>query len=133
MHDAPPDVFRSILALERSALDRWGRGDPDGYLTISTPEVTYFDPFVETRLDGRPALAAWYAPLRGTIRIDRDAIVAPRVVLAGDAAVLTFQYVSEGSEGPVRWNCTEVYERREDGWAIAHTHWSRTQASKSGP
>jgi hypothetical protein len=42
----------------------------------------------------------------------------------GDVAVLTFQYASEGSEGAVRWNCTEVYHRNDGRWEIVHTHWS---------
>ena len=32
-----------IIATERAALDRWGRGDPQGFLEIMAPEVTYFD------------------------------------------------------------------------------------------
>jgi hypothetical protein len=48
-------VGDEILAFERAALDRWGKGDPDGYLVISAPDVTYFDPYVEHRLDGRAA------------------------------------------------------------------------------
>jgi len=34
-----------IVAMERAALERWGRGDPDGFLDISAPDVSYFDPF----------------------------------------------------------------------------------------
>jgi hypothetical protein len=125
-------VLEELLARERAALADWGRGEPDGYLAISADDVTYFDPFVERRLDGRAALADWYRPLRGTIRVDRDEILSPRVQLVGAGAVLTFQLVSEGSGGTLRWNCTEVYERRgdgpADGWAIVHTHWSFTGA-----
>lgn len=32
-----------VIALERAALDRWGKGDPKGFLEIYAPEVTYFD------------------------------------------------------------------------------------------
>jgi len=27
----------------------------------------------------------------------------------------------------VRWNCTEVYQKRGDAWLIIHTHWSPTK------
>jgi len=114
----------AILALERAALDRWGKGDPGGYLKINAPDVTYFDPFVAARIDGIAALEAWYEPIRGKIRIDRDEIVAPRVQEIGDAAILTFQFVSHGSEGARRWNCTEVYRRTAGEWKIVHSHWS---------
>ena|SRR5579863_412690 len=117
-------VGDDVLALERAALDRWGKGDPDGYLEISAGDVTYFDPYVERRLDGHAALGAWYDQVRGKVSIDRDEIINPRVQMIGDGAVLTFQYVSEGSEGSMRWNCTEVYRRFADDWMIVHTHWS---------
>lgn len=114
----------TVLAMERAALDRWGKGDPGGYLEISAPDVTYFDPFVSRRLDGIDALKAWYEPIRGKIRIDSDEIVDPRVQVAGDTAILTMVFVSHGSEGAKRWNCTEVYRRLDGEWMIIHTHWS---------
>jgi hypothetical protein len=42
------------------------------------------------------------------------------VQVIGDAAVLTFRYVSYGSEDAMRWNCTEVYQHSGDGWKIVH-------------
>jgi ketosteroid isomerase-like protein len=114
----------TILALERAALDRWGKGDPGGYLEINAPEVSYFDPFLDQRIDGLEALTAWYQSIWGKVRIDRDEIVNPRVQVIGDAAILTFQFVSHGSEGSKRWNCTEVYRRFGDAWKIVHSHWS---------
>lgn len=121
---------KTILALERAALDRWGKGDPDGFLEINAAEVSYFDPFVEHRLDGIAALTSWLNAIRGKIRIDRDEIIDPRVQVIGDAAVLTFQFESQGSEGTARWNCTEVYRRSDGEWKILHSHWSFAKASK---
>src|SRR5258708_6216925 len=92
-------VQEAVLALERAALDRWGKGDPGGYLEITAPDVTYFDPYVEHRVDGIGALKAWYEPIQGKIRIDSDEIVDPRVQVVGDVAILTIHYVSHGSEG----------------------------------
>ena len=114
----------SVLALERSALDKWGKGDPDGYLAISATEVSYFDPIHPRRIDGHDALSDYYRPLRGLIKIERDEIVEPRVQTHGDVAILSFQFVSQGSEGAKKWNCTEVYARQPEGWRIVHTHWS---------
>jgi ketosteroid isomerase-like protein len=118
------EVGGEVLRLERAALDRWGKGDPDGYLEINAPDVTYFDPFVERRLDGIAALKGWYEQIRGKIQIDRDEIVDPHIQVMGEAAILTFQFVSEGSEGSTRWNCTEVYRRFDTDWKIVHSHWS---------
>ena len=118
------DVLHDILALERAALDRWGNGDPDGFLEIADDDVSYFDPFQQKRVDGHPALAALYENYRGKVLIEQDEIVGPRVQLVGDAAILTFDFVSKGSEGSAKWHATEVYRRADESWRIVHTHWS---------
>jgi len=33
----------TIIATERAALDRWGKGDPSCFLEICAPDVVYFD------------------------------------------------------------------------------------------
>jgi hypothetical protein len=66
------EVSDRILALERSALDRWGAGDPGGFLELSSADVSYFDPFQEARLDGLEGLTALYDTIRGKIRITRS-------------------------------------------------------------
>jgi hypothetical protein len=124
------DVAATIIALERAALDRWGKGDPSGYLEISAPEVVYFDPFLERRLDGLEALTRHYETLRGKIRIDRDEFINPKVQVCGDVAVLTFNLISYIGETQMRWNCTEVFQRQSSRWRIIQTHWSITQHLK---
>ncbi len=121
------DTTVTIIAMERAALDRWGKGEPSGFLEISAPDVVYFDPFLERRLDGLEALAAYYENIRGKVHIDRYELINPQVQLCGDAAVLTFNYVSYGGETQNRWNCTEVYRRTDGQWRIIQTHWSFTQ------
>jgi ketosteroid isomerase-like protein len=118
----------AVIALERAALDRWGKGDPSGYLEISAPDVVYFDPFLERRLDGIEALTRHYDGIRGKIWIDRYELLNPVVQVVGEAAVLTFNYVSWGSEGESHWNCTEVYRHDPVGWRLVQTHWSYTNA-----
>ncbi|MBI5024738.1 MAG: DUF4440 domain-containing protein [Candidatus Omnitrophica bacterium] len=125
------DVAATIIALERAALDRWGKGDPSGYLEISAPGVVYFDPFLERRLDGLEALTRYYEALRGKIRIDRDELINPKVQVCGEAAVLTFNLVSHIGKTQMRWNCTEVFHRQNGSWRIIQTHWSITQHLKA--
>lgn len=124
------DSAATIIAMERSALDRWGKGDPSGYLEISAPDVVYFDPFLERRLDGLEALTRYYEKIRGQIGIDRDEIIDPKVQICGDTAVLTFNYVSYTGDVRMRWNCTEVYRNQSGLWRIIQTHWSITQHLK---
>lgn len=118
----------TIIALERAALERWGRGDPSGYLELSSPDVTYFDHQTEQRLDGLTALTRLYEACRGAIQIEWSEMPNPRVRFCGnDAAVLTFNFNSRGKGGAMRWNCTEVYERHGETWRIVQTHWSLTR------
>ena len=117
----------ALVALERAALDRWGRGDPSGFLEICAPDVVYFDPYVARRIDGLEALTRYYEGLRGKVRVARYEILHPQVHDLGGAAALTFNYVSHGADGtPSRWNCTEVYRRDHGHWRLVHSHWSRT-------
>jgi hypothetical protein len=123
-----------IIQLEKHALERWCRGDPSGFLAISAPDVVYFDPFLERRLDGLPALSAYYESLRGKVSASRFEVLRPRVQLVGSAAVLTFNFVSYGgSDDEYRWNCTEVYRSDPEGWRIVQTHWSFTGRAATAP
>lgn len=120
-----------IIRMEEQALSRWCRGDPSGFLEISAPDVVYFDPFLEQRLDGLPALTAYYESIRGKVSAERFEILRPLVQLVGNCALLTFNFVSYGGgEEAYRWNCTEVYRRDPAGWRIIQTHWSFTGPPK---
>ena len=125
------DLTTAIIAMERAALDRWGRGDPSGFLEISDPDVVYFDPYLERRINGIDELTAWYEKLRGKIRLDRYELIQPRVQASGDMAVLTFNFISWTGKQEHCWNCTEVYRRRDNQWRIIQTHWSFNNPPKN--
>lgn len=124
---AADDEGSTIIAIEKRALERWGKGDPSGFLEISDPDVVYFDPGLVHRLDGLEALTRYYEGVRGQVSIDRFELIDPKVQVGSDLAVLTFNYVSWSGQAESRWNCTEVYRRRDGLWRIIQTHWSRTQ------
>jgi ketosteroid isomerase-like protein len=119
-----------VIALERAALDRWGKGDPRGFLEIMAPEMTYFDPGQDARIDGLQSMHDLLIPWTGKIRIDRYDMVNPKVQQHGDVALLTFNLLnyrnrSDGSEELfIRWNSTETYCRVDGRWRIIHSHWS---------
>src|SRR5262249_51576972 len=88
-----------IIALERAALDRWITFDPDGYLELSAPEVTYFDPYREKRIDGLQELTTILAPIKqfkGAIKEPRYEMIAPRVQRYGEIVLLTFNLTNYG-------------------------------------
>jgi len=126
------ELTNKIIALECAALDRWGNGDPSGFLELCAPDVVYFDPHLERRIDGREALVQYYEKIRGMVSIERFELLNPIVQLVGKAAVLTFNYVSYGgAEDEYRWNCTEVYRQTGENWEIIQTHWSFTLAVRA--
>ena len=55
-----PTSANDILRLERAALDRWGKGDPGGFLDLYAADITYFDPVTAKRIDGHQAMVDYY-------------------------------------------------------------------------
>jgi ketosteroid isomerase-like protein len=126
-----PGVAATVVALEQGCLDRWGKGDPMGFVEVAAPQITYIDPYLERRIDGREAFAAYMDSIKGKVFMDGYELLNPTVEAAGDIAVLSYNYVSwgstDGKEWRSLWNSTEVYRRLPEGWRIVHSHWSRTQ------
>ena len=127
-----------IIALEKAALDRWCKGDPQGYLEIMDTDLTYFDPFQEKRLDGLDKMKEYVKPFTGKIRVDRFDMINPKVQRDGNMAVLTFNLLSyvkqpDGAEKvAARWNSSEVYRKIDGKWKIIHSHWSYIKPAASG-
>jgi uncharacterized protein (TIGR02246 family) len=122
-----------VIALERGALDRWAKGDPQGFLSIYSDEITYFDPTQETRVDGVQAMRAAYEPFAGKFSIPRYEMLNSKVQRHGDVAVLSYQIrnygrAADGTERLInRWNVTEVFRRTGGQWRTIHSHFSFTQ------
>jgi ketosteroid isomerase-like protein len=118
-------VLEELVALERSALDRWIIFDPDGYLGLYAPDVTYFDPTTQRRVAGLTAMQTRLAPMKTMkppFSDPRYELIEPRVQRHGDVALLTFNLInygklSDGAERELaRWNSTEVYSRVNGQW-----------------
>ena len=122
----------TIIALERAAIDRWGKGDPQGFLETYGDDVTYFAPSEEQRVDGLDAMKKILIPATGKIRIDRYEMIRPKVQRRGEIAILTYQITNHvtrpnGEAATVHWNSTAVYERIRGRWRIIHSHFSYTK------
>lgn len=122
-----------IVMLERAALDRWGRGDPGGFLELYAADITYFDPLTEKRIDGNDAMADYYRPWIGKIHVSRYEMLDPHVVVGAELAVLTYNLVNYvvdtngGESVGTRWNSTVVYRSSGTTWKSIHSHWSFTR------
>lgn len=119
------NVAAEIIALEKSALEKWNQGNPSGYLEIFSTCITYFDPFQKARLDGFEVMETFYESLRGKISVGSYEMLNPVVEVTGEMAVLSYHLTSHSGVEVYKWNCTEVY-RMEAGnqWKIIHNHWS---------
>lgn len=121
-----------IITLERAALDRWGKGDPGGFLELYDTDVTYFDPATAMRIDGHQAMVDYYRPWTGMVQVARYEMLNPRVMVDDTVALLTYNLVNyvrdaQGTElVGTRWNSTVVYQRRGQAWKTVHSHWSFT-------
>ena len=129
---AATPVDETIIALERGAMDRWGQGDPSGYLEIFAPDVTYFDPGTERRVDSIDAMTAYFAPIKGLAMFDRYEMIAPRVYHDGNVAILSYNLVTYGTapDGKplvLRWNTTSAYALVDGNWKVVHQHFSYTK------
>jgi ketosteroid isomerase-like protein len=140
----PASLLDELVGLERGALDRWIKRDPQGYLDLYAPDVTYFDPFQATRVDGiegiKSMLAAMMASAPPNVVTDpRYELIGAKVQNYGDVAILSFQVINYGrvKGAPesvlARWNSTETYRRIGARWRIVHSHWSFTTPQAPSP
>ena len=125
--DRDDAAAREVLALERTTLDGWQVGNPDPLLAISDPEITYFHVVTDKRVEGLPAVRALFEGYRGRPLFDSYEMAEPKVQASGDTAVLTYTLVRHVGTATTRWNATQVYQRKKEGWRIIHSHWSATR------
>lgn len=119
-------VYDSIMTNLRGALERWYSGDPFGYSELFADDITYFDTFMNDRLETIGQLRDHYTPMEGTVNLPRFELLDPELQLEGEIGILTYflkQYSEEGPVGPT-WKTTEVYRRDGDDWRAIHAHWS---------
>jgi hypothetical protein len=120
-----------IIDKEKAALGKWCKGDTSGFIEISSDEITYFDPYLEKRLDGGNAFEKYMNSINNTIFIDKYELLNPTVLINENVGILTFNFISYSKDGIItsKWNGTEIYKKFEDDWKIIHSHWSLTKSN----
>ena len=127
-----PNADEEILALERSALDKWAQGNTLGYVDLGAPDVTWFE-FTDgeqERVEGLEAVREYLTPLAGQIPPHTYELVKPKVQVYGDTAILTFHWkasMADGTPLPM-WKATSVYYWNDGQWRMVHAHWSSIQS-----
>jgi ketosteroid isomerase-like protein len=120
----------TILSLENAAMERWRNGDPLGFVELSADDILYVDVGQTRPIQGLESYRVYMQKLEGLIHYQKSEFIVPKVVISGDAVLLTYNYRSSvlSPEGEVisytPWNATEVYFKQRGGWKIEHTHWS---------
>ena len=127
-------ITETLIAMEKAALERWGNGDPDGFLEIVAEDYTYFDPSIDKRINNYEGIKEVFDGLRGNVDFERFELIDPRVQVDGNMAVLTFNFKSFGKleDGTVgdssHWHTTEVFRKDNEQWKLISTHWSFTKS-----
>jgi len=121
-----------IIEKEKAFLDEWGKGHTMIFPDNSTDEITYFDPSLEKRINGKKEFIELLKPIENKFTIERYEMIDPKVQVHGDVALLSYNLVDyskdqHGAEKKFLWNSTEVYKRLNDDWRIIHSHWSFTK------
>ncbi len=120
----------TILNLEKAAMERWRNGDPLGFLEMSADDICYTDPGQAKPIIGMEAYRPFMQSLIGQIHYDKSEIIDPKVVIVGEATMLSYNNRSTSfnpdgtAASQTPWNCTVVYFRRQGKWKIVHNHWS---------
>jgi ketosteroid isomerase-like protein len=123
-------MTHEILQLEKASMERWRSGDPMGFVEQSADDILYVDVGQTRPIQGQESYRVYMQGLAGLIHYQKSEFIAPRIVVSGDAALLTYNYRSSvlSPEGAVisytPWNATEVYFIQRGEWKIVHTHWS---------
>lgn len=126
-------IAQTILGLERAALERWNKGDVDGYLELYTDDVTYFDPKTEIRFDGHNKVEQYYREFaEGKVDMPYYEIINPQVIVNDTMAVLTYNlaYYTDREHSLASccaWNSTQVYSLIDQKWRVVHANWSFTR------
>lgn len=123
---------QEIIALERSALDKWAQSNTGGYIDISADDITWFDftPGAQLRIDGIEAVRNYLAPFVGQIPPHTYEMVNPKVQVYGNTAILTFHWKATMTDGKPMdgWKTTSVYNWKDGKWRQVHAHWSVVQS-----
>jgi hypothetical protein len=124
------DISSQVIAMERQSMEGWLKGDAEPMLSKMDPEITYFHEITGKRLEGIAAVRQMCEPYRGRPLFDSYEMDGPKVRTAGDVSILSYQLVTHNGSTVARWNMTEIYQRKAEGWRVIHMHNSQVPSSR---
>jgi len=125
-------ALRTIIGLERAALDRWERETRRGSSRSARPTSSTSTRAWTDALDGLEALKRYSEPpAEDLLRQIRAAEPAGAGRGRRRGADLQLRFLRERREAEPVERCTEVYRRSSGKWLIIQTHWSYTRSVRA--
>jgi ketosteroid isomerase-like protein len=124
--DTKAQPEREILENEKQILKRWVNRDVWGFLESLSNDATYFDEGTNLKLKGIEEIKEYILPWDGKIYVPKHEFVNADIKILGSTGLLTYNLYNFNEKGDTTlvWNCTEIYEKRDNNWKIIHSHWS---------
>jgi hypothetical protein len=121
------DAAAELLDLTQRLLDSIGRGDWPTYQELCDPSLTAFEPEALGQLVEGMDFHHFYFKLGGFRGPAQTTMVAPRVRVLGDAAVVTYVRLNQrvdgsGAAATTGASETRVWQRRDGRWRHVHFH-----------
>jgi ketosteroid isomerase-like protein len=122
------DAHSEIVAATEALLDAVGRQDWTGYVALSDPELTAFEPEARGSLVKGLGFHQTYFEARGDVAAVRQTVCDPDVRMLGpDSALIAYvrlvqSYDPERGHRTDRFEETRVWQRGADGWRQIHFH-----------
>ncbi|MEE9955399.1 nuclear transport factor 2 family protein [Enterobacter quasihormaechei] len=114
-----------LINLEKSALDKWFKGDTSGYEALwSERSFTYFDAVVTERVDDYTKIKEFLTSIDGKLFADSYDFLHPRIQAVNDMAVLTYQLFAKTNLIDMEYNVIEVFQKEGGNWRVIHSTWS---------
>lgn len=120
-------IAEYIINSEKSALDKWFKGDTSGFLELwSKKNFSYFDGSFPTRVDDYATIKDFVLQnVEKKLFADKYEFKNPRVQFGKDMALLTYQLFAKTTLINMQYNCIELFQKEESGeWKVIHSTWS---------
>lgn len=123
------EIEKTVLSLEKKALDSWSNGDPVSFYKNFAPDATYFDDVgAQMGLNSNAELKKYFKSLEGKIPAHTYELESPKVQVYDDIAILTLRYqATMDTIVASPWKATSVYRLINDEWKVVHANWSEVK------
>ncbi len=123
--DREAEVLEELVADIEAELEvYYGESDPSRYVAKYAEDITYFDPWVDGKLEGRVAASDHLMAFTGTIPPFAYEVVNADVELEGDTAIFSYEIDLSGPDGEdvLTWNVTEIFRDAQGDRELIHAH-----------